>query len=195
MTLGGAPGGESQSKNGRQEWGHPALLELTRFAGTRLPMRGCLSSGCRSSRRFSEAGCPLVATLSQASSSRILSYRVWCRSATTGGCGRTAIGIPSKSAAPQTCSAVSGARPVPCHGPPAPPRSPAGMSPASETAVNSTGCSQPAHAGCFARAAQASSCFISRTARSIPTMMARAMMLWPMFNSCISGMRATGTTF
>jgi hypothetical protein len=37
--------------------------------------------------------------------------------------------------------------------------------------------------------------FISRTARSMPTMMARDTMLWPMFNSCIDAIPATAFTF
>src|SRR5882724_8879737 len=36
--------------------------------------------------------------------------------------------------------------------------------------------------------------FISRTARSMPTRTARAMMLWPMFNSSKPAMRATACT-
>ncbi len=40
-----------------------------------------------------------------------------------------------------------------------------------------------------------SSSFISRTARSNPTMTARATMEWPMLSSSISGMAATGSTF
>jgi hypothetical protein len=36
--------------------------------------------------------------------------------------------------------------------------------------------------------------FMSRTACSSPTMIARAMMLWPMFSSHMLGMAATGRT-
>ncbi len=36
--------------------------------------------------------------------------------------------------------------------------------------------------------------FISRTARSKPTITARATMLWPIFNSCIPAICATGIT-
>ncbi len=47
----------------------------------------------------------------------------------------------------------------------------------------------------FSAVRQATRRFISRTAFSRPTISARAMMLWPMFNSCIPSMRATGRTF
>lgn len=36
--------------------------------------------------------------------------------------------------------------------------------------------------------------FISRTARSSPTIRAREIMAWPIFSSCISGMAATACT-